>query len=143
MIKRFVPVFSPDSVSRGVFAIVSLKVNSSSADRLSRDLSRLPEVQSVYMTTGQGLTMKVALDDVAGVQAFLGRPLLAGPGIGVVSSQIITRVVKEEPAPLSPSTLTMSLKCDYCHEEVTRARPYTLAAGPSHYYFCCKTCKNA
>ena len=37
----------------------------------------------------------------------------------------------------------MNLKCDYCQEEVSRARPYTIAAGPSRYYFCCKTCRRA
>jgi hypothetical protein len=26
---------------------------------------------------------------------------------------------------------------------VSRARPYTIAAGSSRYYFCCKTCRNA
>ena len=42
---------------------------------------------------------------------------------------------------LTLSKLTLNLKCDYCHGEVTSSRPYTIAAGPSHYYFCCRTCK--
>jgi len=143
MIKKFVPIISPDSINRGVFAIVSLTVNSSSVEKVARDLSKLPNVENVYLTTGQGLTLKVALDEVAGLQTFLNNALLARHGVSVVSSQIITSVVKEEPASFSPSTLTMNLKCDYCHEEVTRARPYSISAGPSHYYFCCKTCRNA
>jgi Lrp/AsnC family transcriptional regulator for asnA, asnC and gidA len=143
LIKKFVPILSPESVNRGVFAIVSLKVNSSSAEKLATDLSKLPQVENVYMTTGQGLTLKVALDDVSGLQAFLSNTLLVTPGVSVASSQIITNVVKEEPAPFSPSTLTMNLKCDFCHEEVARARPYTLVASPSRYYFCCKTCRKA
>ena len=143
MIKKFVPILSPDSVNRGVSAMISLKVASSSVEKLARDLSKLPEVENVYLTTGQGMTLKVALDDVAGLQTFLGRRVLARPGVSVASSQIITSVVKEEPAPLSPAELTMNLKCDYCHEEVARARPYTIAAGSSRYYFCCKTCRKA
>jgi DNA-binding Lrp family transcriptional regulator len=143
MIKKFVPVLSPDSVDRGVFAVISLKVNSSSAEKLGRDLSKLPEVENIYVTTGQGMTVKVALNDVAGLQKFLSRRVLAQPGVSVASSQIITKVVKEEPAPLSPSALIMNLKCDFCHEEVARARPYTLTTSFSRYYFCCKTCRNA
>jgi len=142
LIKKFVPILSTDSNS-GVFAIVSLKMNSSSVGKLARDLSKRPEVENVYMTTGQGLTLKVALDDVAGLQAFLSQAIFVRPGVSVASSQIITSVVKEESAPFSPSKLTMNLKCDYCHEEVARARPYTMSAGPSHYYFCCKTCRDA
>jgi Lrp/AsnC family transcriptional regulator for asnA, asnC and gidA len=143
MIKKFVPILSPDSVNRGVLALIALKVKPSSVESIANVLAELPEVENVYTTTGQGMTLKVVLDDVAGLQAFLTRSLLGRPGVNVASSQIITSVVKEEPAPFSPATLTMNLSCDYCHEEVTRARPYTTAAGPSRYYFCCKTCRNA
>jgi DNA-binding Lrp family transcriptional regulator len=143
MIKKFVPVLSPDSVDRGVFAMISLKVTSMSSQKLGRDLSKLPEVENIYITTGQGMTIKVALGDVAGLQAFLSRSVLARPGVRVASSQIITSVVKEEPAPLPPASLTMNLKCDYCHEGIARARPYTIATRTSRYYFCCKTCRNA
>ena len=143
MIKKFVPILSPGSVDRGIAAMISLKVKSSSTERLANDLAKLQEVESVYITTGQGMTVKVALDDVAGLQAFLNRSLLARRGVSVVSSQIITSVVKEEPASAIPTSLTIDLRCDYCHEEVSRARPYTIAAGSSRYYFCCKTCRNA
>jgi DNA-binding Lrp family transcriptional regulator len=143
VIKKFVPILSPGSVDRGMAAMISLKVRSSSAERLANDLAKLPEVESLYTTTGQGMTVKVALDDVAGLQAFLNRSLLARPGVSVASSQIITSVVKEEPASVLPASLTMNLRCDYCHEEVSRARPYTIATRSSRYYFCCKTCRNA
>ena len=143
MIKKFVPILSPGSVNRGMAAMISLKVKSPSAERLANDLAKLPEVESLYTTTGQGVTMKVALDDVAGLQAFLNRSLLARPGVSVASSQIITSVVKEEPTPILPASLTIDLRCDYCHEEVSRARPYTIVARSSRYYFCCKTCRNA
>jgi DNA-binding Lrp family transcriptional regulator len=142
MIKKFVPILSPDSINRGVFAVISLRVTSS-AEKLARDLSKLPEVENIYITTGQGMTIKVALDGVAGLQTFLRKGVLARPGVSVASSQIITSVVKEEPAPLQSAALVMNLKCDYCHEEVARARPYTIAAGSPRYYFCCKTCKKA
>ncbi|HVC26975.1 MAG TPA: winged helix-turn-helix transcriptional regulator [Nitrososphaerales archaeon] len=143
MIKKFVPILSPDSLSRRISAMISLKVTSSSADKLASDLSKLPEVENLYITTGQGITLKVALEDVGGLHAFLRRSALARPGVSVASSQIITSVVKEEPAPFSPAALKMNLKCDYCHEDVARARPYIVAAGSSRYYFCCKTCKAA
>jgi DNA-binding Lrp family transcriptional regulator len=143
MIKKFVPILSPGSIDRGVAAIISLRVESSSAERLANDLAKLPEVESVYITTGQGMTVKVALGDVADLQAFLNRSMLARRGVSVASSQIVTSVVKDEPASVIPTSLTIDLRCDYCHEEVSRARPYTIAASSSRYYFCCKTCRNA
>ena len=50
--------------------------------------------------------------------------------MSVTSSQIITSIVKEEPAPLSPGALSMNLKCDYCRRRRERARPYIIA--PRH-----------
>ena len=141
LIRKFVPILSADSVNRRVLALVTLEVESTSAEKVANDLAKLKEVEDVYMTTGQNVTLKVALDDVQDVQSFLKRNVLGSPDAKVTSSQIITSVVKEEPAPFLPSLLTMNLKCDYCHEEVTRRRPYTMASGSSHYYFCCRTCK--
>jgi len=143
LIKKFVPILSADSVNRGVLALVTLKAESASAEKVARNLAKLSEVEDVYMTTGQNLTLKVALNDVHGLQPFLKRNILDRPSVHVTSSQIITSIVKEEPPSIIPGMLTMNLKCDYCHEEVTRRRPYTIAAGAYHYYFCCKTCREA
>jgi len=143
LIKKFIPVLSADSVDRGVLAILTLKVESASAEKVAKTLAKLREVEDVYMTTGQNITLKVALNDVDGLESFLKRNLLGRPGVSVTSSQIITSVVKDEPPSLLPGLLTMKLNCDYCHEEVTRKRPYTIAAGSFHYYFCCKTCRKA
>jgi DNA-binding Lrp family transcriptional regulator len=141
LIKKFVPVLSADSVNRGVMALVTLNVSSASAQRIADELAELREVEAVYMTTGQSLTLKVALDSAQGLQFFLAKNLHKRRGVDVTSSQIITSTVKEEPGSLLPGGLMMNLKCDYCGGEVTSSRPYTLAAGPSHYYFCCKTCR--
>jgi DNA-binding Lrp family transcriptional regulator len=143
MIKKFVPILSSESFSRRIFAVISLKVDSSSVDTIARDLSRLPEVEDIYITTGNGMVMKVALDEVAGLQPFLNLGAFARPGVRVASSEIITSIVKEEPAPLSAAALVMDLRCDYCHEEIARARPYTVVGSSARYYFCCKTCRNA
>ena len=143
LIKKFVPVLSADSVNRGALALVTLAVDSRSAEKVAKDFAGLREVQNVYMTTGQGVTLKVALDGAQELQPFLKRNVFGKPKVKVTSSQIITSVVKEEPGLTLPSELTMNLECDYCHGAVTSNRPYTLVAGPSHYYFCCKTCRKA
>lgn len=141
LIKKFVPVLATDSVSRGVTALVTLKVGSASAQKIADDLAELREVEAVYMTTGQSITLKVALDTAQGFQPFLAKNLLKRRGLEVTSSHIITSTVKEELVSLLPGSLVMNLECDYCGGDVTSRRPYTLAAGPSHYYFCCKTCR--
>jgi DNA-binding Lrp family transcriptional regulator len=144
LIKRFVPVLSEDSVRRWVQALIVLKVDPASAERLAGTIARLPEVQAVFMTADQGLCLRVALESVADLQTFLARYLVGRRGVlAVTSSQVVTRVVKDEPPSLAPGSLRMDLRCDYCRGEVTSNRPYTLAAGASRYYFCCKTCRKA
>jgi DNA-binding Lrp family transcriptional regulator len=141
LIKKFVPVLSADSVSRGVTALVTLKASSASLQKIADDLAELREVEAVYMTTGQSITLKATLDSAQELQSFLARNMLKRRGAEVTSSQIITSTVKEEPVPLLPGGLMMNLKCDYCGGDVASSRPYTFATGPSHYYFCCKTCR--
>jgi Lrp/AsnC family leucine-responsive transcriptional regulator len=143
LIKKFVPIISADSVNRGVLALVTLKISSSSAEKTAKDLARLREVEAVYLTTGQSITFKVTLDSVRELRSFLNENVLRRRGAEITSSQIITSTVKEEPPSLLPSMLAMNLKCDYCRGDVTSSRPYTLGAGSSHYYFCCKPCRQA
>ena len=141
LIKKFVPVLSADSVNRGVMALVTLKAGSASLQNIADELAELREVEAVYMTTGQSISLKVTLDSPLELQSFLARNLLKRRGVDVTSSQIITSTVKEEPVSLLPGGLVMNLKCDYCGGDVTSGRPYTVATGSSHYYFCCKTCR--
>lgn len=141
LIKKFVPVLSADSVNRGVVGLVTLKAGSVAAEKIARDLAKLREVEDVYMTTGQSVTLKVALESAQGLQDFLKANVPRRSGVEVTSTQIVTNILKEEPPSFLPSTLTMNLKCDLCHELITRARPYTISAGFSRRYFCCRTCR--
>ncbi len=142
LIKKFVPVLSQDSFNRGVMALVTLKTDSAIAQRIADDLAEFREVEAVYMTTGQNITLKVNLESAQAVQSFLAKNLLRRKGVEVTSSQIITSTVKEESISFFPGDFVMNLKCDYCGGDVASSRPYTYSAGPSHYYFCCRTCKN-
>src|SRR5208283_5234104 len=141
LIKKFMPILSADSVNRGVTALVTLKSGSASVQRIADDLAKIGEVEAVYITTGQSITLKVNLEGVQKLQSFLAENVLRKRGVGVTSSQIITSTVKEEPPSLLPNILIMSLKCDYCGGDVTSNRPATFSVGPSHYYFCCTNCK--
>jgi Lrp/AsnC family leucine-responsive transcriptional regulator len=149
LIEGFIPVLSVGRIERGVSALVTLRPSSGSPEKLSSSLAKLPEVRDVYLTTGQCVTVKLNLRRPEELQSFLGMGSLKREGAEVISSQIVTRIVKEEPraaASKTPSSsltgvASMDLRCDHCHGEVASSRPYTMSVGSSHYYFCCKTCK--
>jgi DNA-binding Lrp family transcriptional regulator len=119
LIKKFIPILSGDSVNRGVTTLLTLKVGSASVQRLAEDLAKMREVEAVYVTTGQSITLKATLSDVQSLQSFLAENVLKRRGVEVTSSQIITSTVKEEPVSLLPGGLVMNLKCDYCGGDVT------------------------
>ena len=143
LIKRFVPVISGDSVDRGVLFLVLLRADADSQERVAKGLAKLPEVEEVFLTSDQGVALKVSLEGVRELQPFLRRIAHGRPRVTVASSQVVTSVVKEEPPSRLPRALDMKLRCDYCQGEVLSNRPYTVVAGPSRYYFCCKTCKRS
>ena len=138
-IRKFIPVLSPDS-NQGIEALVTLRVDSTSTEEVATRLAELREIESVYMTTGQGITLKISLEAAQDLQPFLSENI-PKVGVRVTSSQIVTGTVKEEPSSLVPKALVINLKCDYCGGPITARRPYTLAFGRSHHYFCCKTCR--
>ena len=62
LIKMFVPILAAGSVNRGVIALVTLKTSSAAAQKIADELAELRDVEAVYITTGQSITLKVALD---------------------------------------------------------------------------------
>jgi len=139
LIMKFIPVLSTDSIQRGVTALIAVTVESSAPEKVARTLARLKDVESVYMTTGQGITLKVRLESPRELQTFLSKNIPKSARI--TRSEIVTGTIKDEPPSVLPSQLVMDLKCDYCGGPVTSNRPYGMTSGYSRYYFCCKTCK--
>jgi Lrp/AsnC family leucine-responsive transcriptional regulator len=143
LIQKFVPVLAQDSVQKGVIAFAVLKVDSD-PEKVAGRLAEMSEVEGVYLTTGQNeITLKIAVGTVQSLHSFLRENAKEMNGVSLVSTQIITRVVKNSLPSLFPGPLTIDLRCDYCRGEVASLRPYNLMAGSSRYYFCCKTCRAA
>ena len=143
MIRRFVPLFDPSSSGRGLVALVTLKVASSVTESVVKRLLALPEVEGLYATTGESnFTLKLSLPGVQALQPFIREHVLEG-GVEVTGSQVVTETLKDEPPSLSASSISMKLTCEYCGGEVLSSRPYNMAAGNLHYYFCCRTCRKA
>ena len=143
LIQKFVPVFSEESVRGGIAALVVLKAKTG-AERVADTLANVDGVEAVYLTTGDNeITLRIAVETVQALNSFLKENVSERNGVSLVSSRVITRVVKDSvPSPLL-RPLAINLRCDYCQGEVASARPYNFAAGSSRYYFCCKTCRAA
>jgi tryptophan synthase beta subunit len=124
--------------------IIKLKVPSRSIEKIDTSLARMDEVSGVFMTSGEAnLTVRIGADDVDNLQRLITEKVVKRLDAEVVSSDVVTRVVKDsQGAALRPQT-TLHLRCDYCHGEVTGERPYTVKVGPTYHYFCCRTCRKS
>ncbi|MCS6767331.1 MAG: AsnC family transcriptional regulator [Candidatus Nitrosocaldus sp.] len=93
------------------------------------------EIGTILLTSGDAnIVLRVTLDDVESLERLRER-LSSIPGLQVISSQIITRVIKEEQ--VIPSRLVLTrLECDYCRGSIA-GEPIVLEG---RYHFCCTSC---
>lgn len=143
LIKGFAPILDP-SATQQVLAFVRLWVPPGKAAAASEALAKIPEVDGVYMTAGEGnIMIRVGVDELRGVESMVSGKLSSRPGWRVVSSDVVTRAVKDTRRTGIPRAASLTLKCDYCHQEVRSDRPYTIRVGQTRHYFCCRTCRKS
>lgn len=140
LIKKISPIFNPDKVADGLIALVTFRVNDSSLQETASKLAELDEVKSVLLTTGvSNLMLQIVVNDAKELQDFISSRTREYANMQVVSSQIVTKTVKDEQGILVRNGLSIPLTCDYCKGEVT-GKPFKLKVGSSERYFCCKIC---
>jgi DNA-binding Lrp family transcriptional regulator len=92
------------------------------------------------MVTGDSyLTIRVVADNMKSFQDFLTTKIAALKGVELVSSNVITKIVKEEHGVILHPTLRLDLRCDYCHGKI-QGQSFRLKVGERERYFCCRVC---
>lgn len=140
IIKKFTPVLDTNRVEGEITALISLRVELPKLDSAISSLSALDEVRNVFVTTGDAnLVMRVALPTNNALQDFLGSKISSMDGAQLVSSQIITKTMKDEQGIAFTGEIAVSLVCDTCGQEV-KGEPFVLNVGEGKRFFCCKSC---
>ncbi len=140
IIKKFTPVLDSNRVEGEMTALISLKVDLPKLDAAVATLSALEEVRNVFVTTGDSnLVIRVALPSNMALQDFLGSKISPLESAKLVSSQIITKTMKDEQGVALIGELAVSLVCDTCGQEV-KGEPFILNVGGGKRFFCCKSC---
>jgi Lrp/AsnC family transcriptional regulator, leucine-responsive regulatory protein len=143
LIRGFSPVLDPVA-SHHISAFVKLEVPAQRTDKVAESLSKFEQITGVFVTTGkENVTVRVVADDVESLQEFVNKELSRQADVEVVSSDIVTRALKDARDVRLSDVVPMRLKCDYCHQEITANRPYNIKLGPSYLYFCCRTCRRS
>lgn len=140
IIKKFTPILDINRVEGVTTALVSLKVELAKLDSAVSTLSALEEVRNIFITTGDtNLVIRVALPSNTALQDFLGSKISSLESAKLVSSQIITKTMKDEQGVAVTGEIAVSLVCDTCGQEV-KGEPFILNVGEGKRFFCCKSC---
>jgi len=121
-----------------VTALISLKLDTSNIDSMIEKLIALDCVESIMLTTGEAnMLIKVTLNNIQALEGFKVR-LLEIKEVQIMSTQIITRVIKDEPAGKVVYS-GLRLICHYCKNSIA-GEPFMLRVDGNEYYFCCRSC---
>jgi Lrp/AsnC family transcriptional regulator for asnA, asnC and gidA len=140
VIRKISPLLDPDKIEHGVYVLINLKVDTSKLEDVSSRLAEMEEVRCVFMVTGEcNLTVRVVADSMKSLQEFMTTKIAAFQGVQLVSSNVITKIVKEEQGVIIRPSLRVHLRCDYCNGKI-EGEPHRLRVGERDRYFCCRVC---
>lgn len=139
-IKKIAPIFDTDKVELGITALLFMRVLAPKALDIAKQLSEFEEVRNIFTTSGDNnMILRVAVDKPESLETLIRKKISVIDGVKSVSSQLITRVVKDEQDIVVKPGVTVNLTCNYCRGEVPR-EPKVLRFGEYERYFCCKSC---
>jgi len=139
-IKKIAPIFDTDKVELGITALLFMRVLAPKALDIAKQLAEFDEVRNIFTTSGDNnMILRVAVDKPESLEALIRKKVSVIDGIKSVSSQLITRVVKDEQDVVVKPGLAMNLTCNYCRGEIPK-EPKILRFGEYERYFCCKSC---
>jgi len=143
MISRIAPIFNIEKLDSGVTMLLALKVEASRLDDAPSEIAKIPEVKSVFVTTGDAnLLVKVVAGSYEKIEFVISGKIGSMQGVSLLSTQVVTKAFKDEQGVLIEPEAGIRLRCDYCKREIT-GDPSILKLQNGDRFFCCGTCLQA
>lgn len=140
VIKSIEPILDKDIIENQISALVFLKANLAHSNQIADELSAIPEVKRVYMTTGENnIIAKVVSERPETLEQLIREKIAPIEGINSISYQIITRTVKDSQSISIEEGMFLKLRCNFCDAEITK-KPRRLEVDNQQRYFCCNSC---
>lgn len=151
VIKNIQPVIDVEKLddTKVLTSLVFLKVNAARSIDIANKLSTIPEIKSIYLTTGEHnmIVKMVILQDesiyhnIHQIEYLVRNKITTIKGLNSLTYQIVTKIIKDEQLSLSSLRAGTLVKasCDYCGNEITRSSR-RLQVGQYNRYFCCGSC---
>ncbi|MEM3522494.1 MAG: AsnC family transcriptional regulator [Candidatus Bathyarchaeia archaeon] len=142
LILRIAPIFDVSKLNGSINVLISIKADVSKLNYIASEIANLPEVKSVFLTTGENnLLVRIVESSYDKIESLSSKIALI-EGVSIISTQIVTKTVKDEQGIIIEPELGVKLSCDYCKKEIV-GDPLILKVQDSERFFCCKTCLSA
>lgn len=151
IIKNIQPIIDTDKLasSKLLTSLVFLRINAAKSIKVANKLSEIPEVKSIYFTTGEHnmlVKLMIAEEEENGynlhqLEELVRNRIATLDGFVSANYQIVTKIIKDEQ--ISSSSLkvgtVISTHCDYCGNGIAKSAK-KLQVGQYNRYFCCNSC---
>ncbi|MCW4033556.1 MAG: AsnC family transcriptional regulator [Candidatus Bathyarchaeota archaeon] len=139
LISRIAPIYNVDKLDKGVGALIWLKIEASIVAHVTSEFKNLEEVKGIFFTTGEGnLLLKIFVTSYDKIKPITDR-ITSIKGVHLLSTQMITKTLKDEQGIIIEPDIGILLKCDYCNSSI-KGQPSTLKTLVGDRFFCCNTC---
>lgn len=143
IILKFLPILNTENVLRSTSAILLLHVELPARESFTQKLAKLDDVRSIFHMTGEAnLFVRLFLPESRDLEGFINSNIANNDGVRIVSSQIITHTVKDEPGAVVTEHFSVKIKCDYCGREILTSNAIIInVEGSGKRFLCCTSCE--
>ena len=140
VIKGVEPIFDIEKIKDIISELIYLQVNPVDLTNVINDLSLISEIKSIFTITGNyNIVIKIIAKDLTQLNDIVNNRIYGINGIISVSSQIITRIVKDEIGFTLKEGQSLKARCIYCYNDI-KNHTGTIKINNSEKYFCCNSC---
>ena len=140
IIKNIEPIIDIEKIDSIIVELVYLKVNPLELTNVINNLSLVSEIKEIFTITGDyDILVKVITKDLNQINELVNSKIYNIKGIVSVSSQIITKIIKDESSFTLKECKPLKARCIYCYNDI-KNHPKIVKTTNSEKYFCCNSC---
>lgn len=140
VIKNIEPIFDVEKIDDVIVGLVYIKANPLESTNVINNLTLISEIKSIFTITGDyNILIKIIAKDLNQINEIINSKIYHIKGIVSVSSQIITKTIKDESSFTLKESQSLKARCVYCYNEI-KNHPKIVKVTNSEKYFCCNSC---
>lgn len=140
IIKNIEPIFDVEKIDDVIVGLVYIKANPLELTNVINNLTLISEIKSIFTITGDyNILVKIIAKDLNQINEIVSSKIYHIKGIVSVSSQIITKTIKDESSFTLKESQPLIARCIYCYNDI-KNHPKIVKTTNSEKYFCCNSC---